>query len=163
METIIIDAYNLMHKVSELRLLLQQPQDVCVDTMASKLQGHFFGKGMKVILVFDGAGKNKHEQNIEVKFAITGVGTDWGNADVLIKHLVEKSKNAKLMKIVSSDREIIWFAKECGCRVQSSEGFWGEVKDKRVERAEAYRDSKEKPDIVSRTEYDYLLKEFTKK
>jgi predicted RNA-binding protein with PIN domain len=163
METIIIDAYNLMHKVSELRLLLQQSQDICVDTMVSKLQGHFFGRGYKVILVFDGQGKNKHDQNIEVKFARTGVGPDWGNADALIKYLVEKAKNPKLLKIVSSDREITWFAKDCGCKIQTAESFWGEVKDRRIERAEEIRESKEKPNIVTKTEFDYLLKEFTKK
>ena len=163
MDTIIIDAYNLMHKVSELRLLLAQSQDICVDTMIAKLNGHFFNRGVKVILVFDGLGKNKHDHNLEVKFAKTDVGTDWGNADTLIKHLVEKAKNPKLLKIVSSDREITWFAKECGCRIQTAEGFWGEVKERRIDRAEAIRDSKEKPDVVTRTEFDYLLKEFTKK
>jgi predicted RNA-binding protein with PIN domain len=163
METIIIDAYNLMHKVSELRLLLQQSQDVTVDTMVSKLEGHFFGRVMKVVLVFDGMGKNKHSRNIEVKFAKTGVGPDWGNADTLIKHLVENSKNPKLVKVVSSDRDITLFAKECGCKIQTAESFWGEVKDKRIERADAIREAKEKPNVVTKTEFDFLLKEFTKK
>jgi predicted RNA-binding protein with PIN domain len=163
MDTIIIDAYNLMHKVSELRILLAQSQDICVDAMVGKLNGHFFNRGVKVILVFDGLGMNKHDHNIEVKFARTGAGTDWGNADALIKHLVDKAKNPKLVRIVSSDRDITWYAKDRGCRIQTAESFWGEVKDRRIERAEEQRDEKEKPSIVSRTEYDYLLKEFTKK
>ncbi len=163
METIIIDAYNLMHKVTELRLLLAQSQEICVDTMIEKLRSHFWGKGVKCTLVFDGFGQNKHENNINVKFSKTGVGPDYGNADGLIKHLIEKSKNPKLIKVVSSDREVSSFAKECGSRILSSEGFWGEVKDRRTERNDAYRESKEKPAIVTRTEFDFLLKEFTKK
>jgi predicted RNA-binding protein with PIN domain len=163
MESIIIDAYNLMHKVSELKILMQQSQDITVDTMVSKLQGHYFGRSAKIILVFDGLGKNRHEQNIDVKFARTGLGPDYGNADELIKHLIEKSKNPKLIKIVSSDRGITWFAKDCGCRIQSSDSFWGEIKDKRIQRKEAYRESKEKPDFVTKGEFDYMLKEFKKK
>ena len=163
METIIIDAYNLMHKVPELQLLLKQSQDICVDTMVQKLHGHYFGKGYKVILVFDGHGKNRHEQNIEVKFAKTDIGPDYGHADALIKHLVEKARNTKLIKVVSSDREVTSFAKECGAKIQSAEAFWGEVKERRTERAEEFREENEKPGVVSKNEFDFFLKEFKKK
>ena len=162
METIIIDAYNLMHKVSELKILMQQSQDITVDTMVSKLQGHFQGKSAKIVLVFDGLGKNRSEGNINVKFARTDIGPDYGNADELIKHLVEKAKNPKLLRIVSSDREITWFAKDCGCKIQSSDSFWGEMKERRSIRAVARREAKEKPDIVTKSEFEYMIKEFKK-
>lgn len=152
-----------MHKVTELRLLLAQSQDICVDSMASKLHSHYFGRSAKIVLVFDGFGMNKHEQNIEVKFSKTDTGPDYGTADALIKHLIEKSKNAKLLKVVSSDREVTFFAKQCGCRIQTAESFWGEVKDRRIERIEATRESKEKPEIVTKGEFEFLLKEFKKK
>ena len=162
METIIIDAYNLIHKVSELKLLLKQSQDVCVDNMVQKLNGHFFGRAAKIVLVFDGYGKNKHDGNIDVKFSKTNTGPDYGHADALIKHLVEKSRNPKLVKVVSSDKDITFFAKECGAKIQTAEGFWGEVKDKRIERIEAYRDENEKPGIVSKNDFDFFIKEFKK-
>lgn len=162
METIIIDAYNLMHKVTELRLLLAQSQDACVDAMVSKLRTHYFGRGVKCILVFDGYGKNRHDHNVEVKFSKTDVGPDYGHADALIKHLVTKSRNPKLLKIVSSDRDITFFAKDCGSRIQTSEGFWGEVKDRRTDFIESVTESKEKPNLVTRGEFEFLLKEFTK-
>jgi predicted RNA-binding protein with PIN domain len=163
LETIIIDAYNLMHKVSELQLLLKQSQDTCVDSVTAKLHGHFFGKGVKVVLVFDGFGKNKHDQNIDVKFSKTNTGPDYGTADALIKHLVEKSRNPKLVKVVSSDRDITFFAKECGAKIQTAEAFWGEVKERRTERNEAYREENEKPGVVTKNEYDFFIKEFKKK
>ena len=152
-----------MHKVAELQLLLKQSQDVCVDSMTAKLQSHYFGKGCKVILVFDGHGKNRHEQNIEVKFAKTDVGPDYGHADELIKHLIEKSRNPKLIKVVSSDREVTSFARECGAKIQTAEAFWGEVKERRIERAETYREENEKPAAVTKNEFDFFLKEFKKK
>lgn len=162
MESIIIDAYNLIHRVDELRILLEQSQDVCVDTMVTKLSSHYFDRKIKVIIAFDGYGINRHERNVEVKFSKTNTGMDYGNADGYIKAMIEKSRNPKLMIIVSSDKGITWFAKDCGCRIQSSESFWGEVKDKRIERLNAHRESKEKPDVLSKGEFDYFLKEFTK-
>ena len=159
MESIIIDAYNLIHKVAELRVLLQQDQDVCVDTMIAKLQNHY-GRAGKVILVFDGMGKNKTLGNISVKFSKTEIANKYENADALIKHLIEKSRNTKLVRVVSSDREITWFAKDCGCKIQSADSFWGEVKDKRIQIVEAVRESKEKPSVVTKGEVDYFLKAF---
>jgi hypothetical protein len=47
--------------------------------------------------------------------------------------------------------------------VLTSESFWGEVKDRRLDRAEELRESKEKPQIVTKGEFDFLMKEFTKK
>lgn len=163
METIIIDAYNLMHKVGEMKHLLKQSQDIAVDTMVSKLQNHFFNSRVKVILVFDGYGKNKHARNIDVKFSKTDISQSYESADQMIKYMIEKIRNKKLVKVVSSDNEISWFAKDCGCRVQSSESFWGELKDKKIKQIEAERDSKEKPDVVTRGEFEFLLKQFTKK
>ncbi len=159
METIIIDAYNLMHKVAELRVLLKQDQDICVDTMIAKLQSHY-GRANKVMLVFDGMGKNRTLGNISVKFCKTEIANKYENADNLIKHLIEKSRNTKLVRVVSSDREITWFAKDCGCKIQSAESFWGEVKDKRIQIIEGIRESREKPNVVTRGEVDYFLKAF---
>jgi predicted RNA-binding protein with PIN domain len=152
-----------MHKVGELKHLLKQSQDAAVDAMVAKLQNHFLNSRVKVILVFDGYGKNKHVKNIDVKFSKTDVGETYESADQLIKNKIEKSRNKKLAKVVSSDNEIIWFAKDCGCRVQTSESFWGELKEKKIKRIEREQESKEKPDVVTRGEFEFLLKQFTKK
>jgi predicted RNA-binding protein with PIN domain len=163
LETIIIDAYNLMHKVPELEILLKQSQDACVDAMIVKLQSHYGNKKIKAVLVFDGMGRNKSSGNIEIKFSKTNVGVDYGNADKLIKTLIEKAKNKRLVRVVSSDNDIAWFAKECGCKTQTSESFWGEIKGRRKQVSSLTKESGEKPEAVSKSEYDFLLKEFTKK
>ena len=152
-----------MDKVGELQIVVKQWQDTCVDTMSQKLNSQYFGKGYKIVLVFDGHGKNKHEQNIEVKFSKTDVGPDYGSADALIKHLIEKSRNPRLCKVVSSDRDVTFFAKECGAKIQTAEGFWGEVKERRNEKAEIYKEENEKPSSVTKNEYDFFLKEFKRK
>lgn len=156
METIVIDAYNLIHKVSELDSLLDKDQDACVDALIAKLQSGISSR-TKVLAVFDGFGKNKSARNIEIKFAKTSSGTDYGNADKLIKSIIERTRNKKLTTIVSSDNEIKWFAKECGCKYQTSEDFWKELKARRKKTA---GEDREKPEAVTRGEVDYFLKKF---
>jgi predicted RNA-binding protein with PIN domain len=155
METIVIDAYNLIHKVPELDSLLDKEQDACVDALITKLQSGINSK-TKIIAVFDGFGKNKSVRNVEIKFAKTSSGTDYGNADKLIKSIIERTRNKKLTTIVSSDNEIKWFARECGCKYQNSEDFWKELKSKRNKD----REDREKPEAVTRGEVDYFLKKF---
>jgi len=154
-QTIVIDAYNFIHKAPELESLLDKSADACVDALISKLQAAVSGK-TKVVAVFDGFGKNKLARNIEIRFSKTSSGTDYGNADKLIKSIIEKTRNKKLTTIVSSDNEIKWFAKECGCKYQNSEDFWKELKSKRKKD----REDREKPEAVTRGEVDYFLKKF---
>lgn len=163
METIIIDAYNLMHKVKEMQILLKQEQNVAVDTMIAKFQSYFFGTKTKLILVFDGYGLNKQAENIMVKFAKTDVGYPYENADQLIKAIVDKTRNKKLIRVVSSDNSITLYARDSGCRIQSSASFWQEVKEKRTRRFIQQSESSEKPKEVTRSEIEYLLKQFTRK
>ena len=163
METIFVDAYNLMHKVPELKMLLKQDRDICVDIMVAKMQGHFTESGRKVILVFDGHGQNRHLKNIEVKFSSTDITHNYGNADKMIKAMIDRFRNKKLLKVVSSDNEVAWYARECGAKIQSSKSFWGELKDKRHKQRLSTRDIDEKPQVVTRGELEYLLKLFTKK
>ncbi len=163
METIIVDAYNLMHKIPELKVLLKQDKEICVDMMVAKIQSHFTGGGRKVVLVFDGHGQNRHMKNIDVKFSSTDITHDYGNADKMIKAMIDRSRNRKLLRVVSSDNEISWYARECGAKIMSSKSFWGELKEKRFKRRIANQDVNEKPQVVTRGELEYLLKEFTKK
>jgi len=163
METIIVDAYNLMYKIPELKVLLKQDKEICVDMMVAKIQSHFTGSGRKVILVFDGHGQNRHLKNIEVKFSTTDITHDYGNADKMIKAMIDRSRNKKLLRVVSSDNEISWYARECGAKIMSSKSFWGELKDKKLKQRIANQDINEKPQVVTRGELEYLLKEFTKK
>jgi predicted RNA-binding protein with PIN domain len=131
--------------------------------MIQKLSSHYTGSGVKIIIAFDGKGSNRHHKNIDVKFSYTDVGHQFENADQLIKHLIEKAKNPKLFKIVTNDNEIKFFAKECGCKTQSLDSFWGELRDKRAQRINAHRESKEKPDHVTKGEVQFFLEAFNKK
>ncbi|RPI14641.1 MAG: hypothetical protein EHM58_16060 [Ignavibacteriae bacterium] len=163
METIIVDAYNLIHKVKELQVLLKQSQEVAVDIMIAKFQSHFISGKTKIVIVFDGYGMNKQAGNIMIKFAKTDVGHHYENADDLIKATIDKTRNKKLIKVVSSDNSITLYARDSGCRIQSSASFWGELKEKRTRRNIQLGEQNEKPQVVTRSELEYLLKQFTRK
>lgn len=163
METIIIDAYNLMHKARELQVLLKQSQDVAVDTMVVKLQSHFLGTKTKIVIVFDGYGLNKQAGNILVRFAKTDVGHSYDNADQLIKSIIDRTRNKKLIRVISSDNSITLYARDSGCRIQSSASFWSELKEKRTRRNIQQNEANEKPQVVTKGELEYLLKLFTRK
>ena len=163
METIIVDAYNLMHKVRELQILLKQTQEVAVDIMIAKFQSHFHGSKTKIVIVFDGYGLNKQAGNIMVKFAKTNVGHHYENADDLILATIDKTRNKKLITVVSSDNSITLHARDASCRIQSSASFWSDLKDKRTLRNTRLSESSEKPQVVTRGEIEYLLKQFTRK
>ena len=163
METFIVDAYNLMHKIPELKKLLSEEQDIIVDTLIAKIQNHFYHSRNKVILVFDGHGKNKISRNIEARFASTDITHTYDNADQLIRAIIDRSRNKKLLNVISSDNEIKWYAGDSGCNVISSGSFWNELKRKRIHRESLIRESNEKPQVVTKGEVEYLLKQFTKK
>lgn len=163
METFIIDAYNLIHKIPELKKLLSEEQDIIVDTLTAKLQNYFYNSRNKVMVVFDGHGKNKSSKNIEVRFASTDITHGYNNADDLIKSMIDRSRNKKLLNVVTSDNEIRWYAGDSGCNVISSKSFWSELKRKKTHKEDLLRESNEKPQSVTKGEVEYLLKQFTKK
>jgi predicted RNA-binding protein with PIN domain len=152
-----------MHKIPELKNLLSSEQDIIVDTMTAKLQNHFYNSRNKVILVFDGHGKNKSLKNIEVKFASTDITPTYDDADKLIKSIIDRSRNKKLLTIVTSDNAIKLYARDSGCSVWSSRSFWSELKRKKTRKENLLRESNEKPQVVTKGEIEYLLKEFNKK
>ena len=96
--------------------------------MIAKMQSNFPNKAVKIVLVFDGYCKNRNIGNIEAKFSKTNV-VKFENADELIKSLIDRARNSKLLRIVTSDNEIAWYARNSGCKIQSSSGFWSELKD----------------------------------
>lgn len=148
MKTIIIDGNNLMHKVygnANNHLAI-------VESVKT-----FAGRKDKVIFYFDGVGESDRSDVI-----FSGKK----KADDLMREFIEKFKNHKMLKVVSSDREISGLAKVCGCEVQSSEEFWNEMNNKRsmkgknVNQKFIYDDKSEKPSGVSRKSLDEFRKLF---
>jgi predicted RNA-binding protein with PIN domain len=148
MKTIIIDGNNLMHKIYG----NANNQLALIESVKT-----FVGKKDKVIFYFDGVGESDRS-------AVIFSGKK--KADDLMREFIEKFKNHKMLKVVSSDREISGLAKVCGCEVQSSEEFWKEMnkknlmKGKNVNQNFIYDKKDEKPSGVSRKSLDEFRKLF---
>lgn len=148
MKTIIIDGNNLMHKLYG----NANNQLVLVHTVRS-----FVNKKDKIIFFFDGFG------DINISNVIF---SEKKKADDLMREFIEKFKNHRLLKVISSDREISGLAKVCGCEVQSSEDFRNEI-NKDASKAKStkhnYTDDdgdKEKPTGMSRKSLEEFRKMF---
>lgn len=157
MKTIIIDGNNLIHKVEKFKRQFLKDKEAAQIAMIEAVKAHL-RKNEKAIFVFDGFG-NLKKPDIIFSNEIT--------ADEVIRKTIEKFKNPKLLKVVSSDHNIIDFAKVCGCVILKSEDFWKELKTgnsptegKNINQNYIY-DKLEKPERMSKREIDEFKKYFT--
>lgn len=115
----IIDGNNLIGKVGRLKAM--QPQ-AARETLASRVDGYFMGRRCRVTLHFDGYA-NLAIPTSKVKI----VYSESQKADQKIKLEIEASKNPRLIRLVSSDHNLIEFARVCRCSYQTSESMAEEL------------------------------------
>ncbi len=120
----LIDGYNLAHKlgVNITKENLQQVRnDVCrkVSMLVSQ-------KKCKATLVFDGRGvlgATEQYQNIAVVFTASGE-----TADAYIKKMIDETLSKSTLCVVSSDNEILRYAKISRAQTMPSEHFLRDLK-----------------------------------
>jgi predicted RNA-binding protein with PIN domain len=158
MNTIIIDGNNLLHKIPTFKKSFSTSPDNARRTLVEAVKGRVKIKA-KIIFVFDGHSDDKVHNVI-----YSGTKT----ADEVIRKYIEENYNKNSIKVVSSDNEITTLAKVCGCEVSSSEKFWDEInnssptKGKNINQLYIYdKQEKEKPNGMSRKDFNEYLKHFT--
>lgn len=158
MNTIIIDGNNLLHKIPSFKKNFNANPDNVRRTLVEAVKGRVKIKA-KIIFVFDGHSDDK-VQNVVYSGAKT--------ADEVIRKFIEDNYEKNAIKVVSSDNEITSLAKVCGCEVSSSEKFWEEInsasptKGKNINQLYIYdKAEKEKPNGMSRKDFNEYLKHFT--
>ncbi|MCM8831468.1 MAG: NYN domain-containing protein [Candidatus Omnitrophica bacterium] len=103
MATYIIDAFNLFHKINELKKSTNPHQDLIIYIHKHKLTE---SQKNKVIIVFDGYTQQALiNYNFEILFSYQN------SADNIIKNLIDKYLNKDEIFVVSDDIEIRNFAK----------------------------------------------------
>jgi predicted RNA-binding protein with PIN domain len=119
----IIDGNNLIGKIGALQNLQKKNKQSSREKLAFILESYFLGKqNIKVSLHFDGfPGESIKVQNIRIIYS--GKRT----ADDEIKSQIEQEKNRRNLIVVSSDHNLIEFARVCGCDRKSCEDFAGEI------------------------------------
>ncbi|MEO6695566.1 MAG: NYN domain-containing protein [Ignavibacteria bacterium] len=154
--TIIIDGNNLIHKIPHLKKLFLKDKESAQYALIEIINSYKH-KSDSVTFVFDGAGKLARKEVVYSKDV---------TADEVIRKKIENFSNAKLMKVVSSDHEIMSLAKVCGCAVIKSEDFWKELnkpqspEGKNINQNYIY-DEKEKPERSSKKDIDEFKRYFS--
>jgi hypothetical protein len=136
MRHFIIDGNNLMGKIPSLFKLHKKDGQLSREKLAFILESYFINKrNNKVSLHFDGFINQVIRVNA-IKIIYSGKRT----ADDEIKHEIENEKNRRNLIIVTSDHNIIQFARVCGCDVMTSEQFSREIMNRSTEDEEKKRE-----------------------
>lgn len=120
----LIDGYNLAHKlvIKVTKDNLQQVREkVCREVSKYVSQ-----KKCRVTLVFDGRGvlgTTEHHRAIDVVYTASGE-----NADARIKKMIDEAHSKSTLCVVSSDNEILRYAKVSRAQTMRSETFLAELK-----------------------------------
>ncbi len=118
----IIDGNNLIGKIPTLWKMQQKEKQSSREGLVFQLEKYFFYKKIKVSLHFDG-----HENN---HIGAKGIKIIYSNntiADNKIKDEISFSNNPKLITVISSDMNVLDFARVNSCSIIKSEVFAREI------------------------------------
>lgn len=127
-EIFVIDGYNLVHKSSVLKKIIDEDLSIAREKLILQLDNFFSSKRASVYVVFDGNSNltylNSYSTpNIRVLFSKKSQ-----KADILIKKIIDESKNKSLITVISSDHEVYQYAKVSRCKAIKSEEFLNRMK-----------------------------------
>lgn len=122
MHHFIIDGYNLIHAIPSLKKTLAHDASSARELLIHAVAQLTHRRKFRCTVVFDGSSSdNSTKQSphapIHVVYAFPQT------ADSKIKQMIEQSKNRSLLVIISSDREILNFARVCSCQTHTSQHF----------------------------------------
>jgi len=129
---IIIDGYNLIRRIPELRALDSQDLESGRDSLVQELSSYRSGKGHRVTVVFDGAesvhlgGGSGKVRGITVRYSPQGRSAD--------SVIMEMCREGQADVVVTADREIVDAAKRASVTPVSPELFWDKVSEEMYRR-----------------------------
>jgi predicted RNA-binding protein with PIN domain len=149
----IIDGYNLIHAIPSFKKTLAYNGETARELLIHSVAQLTHRRKFRCTIVFDGVTPNntpKQSNHAPVHVIFSSPI----NADAKIKQIIEHSKNRSLLVIISSDREIINFAKVCSCQTHTSNYFanlLSETNDAVMEKSD---------DLLTKAQIDEWLKIF---
>jgi predicted RNA-binding protein with PIN domain len=145
MKTIIIDGYNLIHKIPELYDVFIRDMQKARQKLIMKLTETSVYSDSKVIIVFDSKEASTYlsraHDPIRVIFSYPE-----GTADDVILNLVKEAPNPKSITVVSEDRALRANCKEYGAALINPEDFWNTRV--RSPKKNIQKDDTEKPEMT---------------
>lgn len=118
MKHFIIDGNNLIGKIKSLNQIQKKDKQHSREKLAFLLGRYFAKRKTSVNLHFDGFES--------VKINVSGIKIIYSgsiSADEKIKREIEKSKNPKIITLVTSDSNLAEFGRVCSCQIIKSEAF----------------------------------------
>ncbi len=150
MRTVIIDGNNLLHKTPGLKKLFSENPEAAqyslFETVKQKLS-----KQDRLVLVFDGFSGIKSDRIIF---------SGRKSADDVIRKYIEDNYSKIPIAVVTSDNGILSIARACGCEILKSEDFVAAKKKTETTGAQE-TNYKEKPDGMSRKDFDFFKNQFS--
>ncbi len=120
---IIVDAYNMIHRVKDLRSVLEQNLEQSRVALLNRLAVYKQKKRVRLTVVFDGKSvgldTTGRKAGIDIIFSRSPQ-----DADTVIKHLVQKLRHRSSILVVSSDRSVADYARTMGAQSMKSEVFF---------------------------------------
>lgn len=142
----IIDGYNLIHRVDVFRAQLNKNLEAARTNLTAKLSEHQILHHCLITVVFDSTEgpviNPAYKKNISIIYSKPPQ-----NADQAIKNIIDKNKNRQELVIVSSDQEVMFYAKASGCRFLSSEKFYSILSEKHAKSEKDDLEDKSNPQI----------------
>lgn len=111
-----------MHAMPEYKTRMQHDLESARHHMVLRLSGFAMRESVKISIIFDGHGSQRRagisRSSIKIIFS-----KSTENADTVIKRLVDTPSKQEERIVVTSDREIIRFARQCAVHTLSSRQF----------------------------------------
>jgi len=129
---IVIDGYNLIRRVPELRALDRADLEAGRDGLVNELSTYRAGKGHRITVVFDGAesvhlgGGSEKVAGITIRYSARGQ-----SADSVIQKMC---REGNVDVVISGDREIMDVARKTGATPISPDLFWDKVQEEMYRR-----------------------------
>jgi len=142
----LIDGYNLIHRIDSYRSKLGKSLEEARQTLLIQLSSFRAASGSEITIVFDGAASGGSlRSGISILFSNLP-----NKADELIKRMVDQNKSKQSLTVVSSDREVTWYAKGCGCSIMTAESFYQKMKTRKSEASASDLQEKSDPQLSPR-------------
>lgn len=170
MNTIVIDGYNLIHRVDELKSVAEREEFESARNQLERILSSYLAsrKGVRAMVVYD---SSNPRGNAAGKGSYPGVGVRFAPCadDLVVELALKYAREGDHVRVVSSDRAGVGsqLAGERRIEVLASDKFWsttlaarGGRKDRAGSRKKIEQLNNEKPGKVSRAEVKYWLRAF---
>ncbi|MDP8218197.1 MAG: NYN domain-containing protein [Candidatus Theseobacter exili] len=158
MPSFIVDGYNLIYKIPELRKILDVNLENARNSLLQYVSGYSQGKNLSVAVVFDGS----QDESIVYPHRIQGVRAIYSPPgkkadDVIVSMAKRASKPGEIIVVTADFHTIIIRLRGMGVKFQSPQEFWRLIRRKTV--SSNYKN--EKPVTIEEKDMQRWLKIFS--